>query len=267
MLSTKSLHVISILSYNTVGMIPVLYDPYNTRIHTCRPILMFYTGNGIERVMKVLKQTAAREEDFVFSSLCESCDYQLAILEQAQIIQSFVERVSQEAYDEWTTGTEIFFVHQRMLVKGLRQHGYCRNIHIGFRIGFPEKQLFRITSTLNAGSYAVYDCTFLNDIWIILLLDQSDKCIVLYLSHHYFLCAPRHPQTSVHNMRYDVIVNWLAVYMLWITIIIIKIITDDPFRCTCIFRSSTKEEWEESNRKVQGMIIDLFVLWYINSKW
>ena len=58
--------------------------------------------------MKVLKQTAAREEDFVFSSLCESCDYQLAILEQAQIIQSFVERVSQEAYDEWTTGTDIF---------------------------------------------------------------------------------------------------------------------------------------------------------------
>ena len=58
--------------------------------------MLFYTGNGIERVMKVLKQTAAREEDFVFSSLCESCDYQLAILEQAQIIQSFVERVSQE---------------------------------------------------------------------------------------------------------------------------------------------------------------------------
>ena len=58
--------------------------------------MLFYTGNGIERVMKVLNQTAAREEDFVFSSLCESCDYQLAILEQAQIIQSFVERVSQE---------------------------------------------------------------------------------------------------------------------------------------------------------------------------
>ena len=60
--------------------------------------MLFYTGNGIERVMKVLKQTVAREEDFVFSSLCESCDYQLAILEQAQIIQSFVERVSQETY-------------------------------------------------------------------------------------------------------------------------------------------------------------------------
>ena len=61
--------------------------------------MLFHTGNGIERVMKVLKQTA-REEDFEYSSLCESCDYQLAILEQAQIIQSFVERVSQETYDE-----------------------------------------------------------------------------------------------------------------------------------------------------------------------
>ena len=55
-------------------------------------------------------------------------------------------------------------VHQRMLVKGLRQHDYCRDIYIGFGIGFPKKQLFRITSTLNAGSHAVYDCTFLNDI-------------------------------------------------------------------------------------------------------
>lgn len=90
--------------------------------------MLFHTGNGIERVMKVLKQTAAREEDFVFSSLCESCDYQLAILEQAQIIQSFVERVSQETW--WMKYRHFGWCNQRMLVNGLHQRGYCRDIYI-----------------------------------------------------------------------------------------------------------------------------------------